>query len=118
MGATSSDDRSVVVDIARLLTEHLAEDTVVLGVRELCSWTDYLIITTVRSQTHLRSLVDRLMPVLKRADRPPKGHYRSNADQGWVLVDCGSIVIHLMNREKRDFYELEKLWFEGETISY
>ena len=115
---TSSDDRTLVVQVAQLLEEHLAEDTLVLKVRDICSWTDYFVIATVRSQAHLRGLVERIVPILRLSESPPRNRHRSASDQGWVLIDCGGFVIHLMDREKRDFYELEKLWWEGEEISY
>jgi ribosome-associated protein len=117
MADTSRSERSAVVAIASLLDEHRAEDTVALDVRSLCSWTDYFVITTVRSQTHLRGLVQWLAPLLKEWGLQPLGRYRNpSPDQGWVLIDCGSIVIHLMDRERRDFYELEKLWFQAEEL--
>ncbi len=118
MADTSSDDRTVVLQVARLLEEHLAEDTLVLRVGNVCSWTDYFVIATVRSQTHQRGLIDRVVALLKDAETPPRNSHRHASGQGWVLIDCGGFVIHLMDKEKRDFYELEKLWWEGEEISY
>ena len=115
---TSSDDRKLVVQVAQLLEEHLAEDTIVLRVTRVCSWTDYFVIATVRSHTHQRGLVERIVPILKLAESPPRNSYRHTTDQGWVLIDCGGFVIHLMDKEKREFYELEKLWWEGEEITY
>ena len=118
MADISNDDRNLVVQIAQLLEEHLAEDTVILRVKDVCSWTDYFVITTVRSNPHLRGLVERIVPILKHAEAPPRNSYRRASDQGWVLIDCGGFVIHLMDKERREFYELEKLWWEGEEISY
>ena len=97
-------------------TEHLAEDTIALDVSEMSSWTDYFIISTVRSQTHLRSLLDRLRSHMHlKGLKIPIGR-KSLSDEGWTLIDGGDFVIHLMERDKRDFYELEKLWFKSKTV--
>ena len=44
-------------------------------------------------------------------------HRKKNIDDtGWLLMDCGGLIIHLMTEEKRSFYDLERLWFEGENL--
>lgn len=117
MEDTSRDDLSTVIEIAELLDEHLGEDTVALDVRGVCGWTDYFVITTVRSQAHLRGLVHWVAGLLKGKDLQPRGSYRNpSPDQGWVLIDCGNVVVHLMDRERRAFYELEKLWFQASEV--
>jgi ribosome-associated protein len=112
----TASNREKIIEIAELLEEHLAENTQALDVHQVCSWTDYFIICTIRSQTHLRGLLNSLRDYFhkKRIDIPI-GH-KSIKDESWVLIDCGNFVIHLMDREKREFYELEKLWFRSERI--
>ena len=106
----------LVVEIAELLTEHLAEDTVALDVRDMSSWTDYFVVCTVRSQTHLRSLLERLRSLLHlKGLKVPVGR-KALTNEGWTLIDGGDFVIHLMEKDKRDFYELEKLWFRSKTV--
>ncbi len=116
MADTSSSSRADALAAARLLEEHSAGDTIVLGVAGVCSWTDYFVIATARSSTHLRSLLDFLVDLLRERSIKPLNPARNAAESGWVLVDCGSFVIHLMERDKRDFYELEKLWFMAEEV--
>ena len=116
MDDTSNSSRATALAAARLVEDHSAEDTLVLHVGGVCTWTDYFVIATARSTTHLRSLLDYVLDFLKEKSVKPLNPPRNAAESGWVLVDCGSFVIHLMEREKRDFYELEKLWFMAEEV--
>lgn len=102
-----------VKGIIQLLEDHKGIDTVVIDVKEDCSWADYFIITTVRSQTHLSGLINHLNLFFKENHIVPINKHKEVKDQGWVLLDCGDIIIHLMEKELREFYELEKLWFKS-----
>jgi ribosome-associated protein len=110
--------RTEILEIARLLEEHRGEETVALDVRGMSSWTDYFVITTVHSMTHLGGLLRALDGYLEaHAIEPLHGDRRTSRD-GWVLLDCGDFVVHLMSRELRDFYQLERLYFRGEVIDH
>lgn len=109
--------RNDVLDIARLLEDHRAEQVTALYIGEMSDWTDYFIITTVRSTAHLKGLLRMLNEAfLEKSITPLKSRKLHNRETGWVLIDCGRFVIHLMDREHREFYELEKLWFKNELI--
>ncbi len=115
--ANSVSTRNVVFDVAHLLEDHKAEDTTVLYVAEVCSWTDYFVICTVRSGKHLASLYRELKELLHAKGIVSIHNTRSAFESGWVLLDFGNFVVHLMGPEQRAFYELEKLWFNG-TVLY
>jgi ribosome-associated protein len=102
--------------IAQLLDEHRAGDTVALDVREICSFADYFVITTVTSQGHLRGLMPVLDEFLHERDLVPLRPRRRSSEVGWVLIDLGFVVVHLMTEEMRDFYELERLWFGAKNV--
>lgn len=119
--ALPPDGLRTAVAIAELLVEHQAEDTVVLDVSRTSGWTDYFVIATARSHAHLRGVLRHLNAALRRlgAGRGRvAGHSlrRAPDDSGWVLVDLGDVVIHLMMEEQRRFYELERLWFHSPTV--
>jgi len=106
-----------VLDIARLLEDHRAEQVRALYIGEMSDWTDYFIITTVRSAAHLKGLLRLLNEALREKSITPfRSRKTHSRETGWVLIDCGRFVIHLMDREHREFYELEKLWFKNELI--
>jgi len=104
------------LNIAKLLEDHKGEDTVVLNLKDLCSWTDYFVITTVRSQTHMRGLLKHLDSYFNEHSIVQLNKRKNVFNAGWILIDCGNFVVHLMETEQREFYELEKLWFKGKEI--
>jgi ribosome-associated protein len=115
MDVTAS-SKEHAIRIAELLSEHLAIDTVVLDVGKQSCWTNYFVICTVRSQTHLKGLMEHITEYFHAHKIEKLNSPKNSTDQGWVLIDCGTFVIHLMAQEKREFYELEKLWFSSERV--
>lgn len=108
----------IVTDIASLMNDHKGEDTVILYVGEQSSYTDYFIITTARSSVHLKSLAERAGAYLRKQEHDILYFSRTKDDSGWILLDCGYFIIHIMDQEKRVFYELEKLCFPGPEVTY
>jgi ribosome-associated protein len=83
----------------------------------MSDWTDYFIIATVRSAAHQKGLLRLLNEGLAERSITALGSRKVHRrETGWVLIDCGRFVVHLMDREHREFYELEKLWFKNELI--
>ena len=100
-----------VLAICNLLEEHKGNNVTALDLRELHSWTDFFIIATVSSITHLEAMQRHIYNFagengLKILHRQKK----SDNSGGWDLVDMGTAVIHLMTAPSREFYELEELW--------
>lgn len=100
-------------DINPLITTALedlkGQNILQLDVRELTDVTDTLIIASGTSSRHARSLANNVVEELKKLGHRPLGVEGIDAGD-WVLVDYGDTVVHVMQKETRDFYELEKLW--------
>lgn len=107
---------SVATSIGEFISEHKGENVIVLDVKEESSWTDYMIIATSTSIGHLKGLVKQLKEMLDGNAVDILRRHKHIADDGWELIDCGDYVIHLMNQEMREFYNLDKLWFLGKII--
>lgn len=84
-------------------------DVRTLDVRDQTSITDTIVVVSGTSQRHLKSLADRVLERAREAGFKPLG-IEGERGADWYLVDLGDVVVHVMSREKRDFYNLEKLW--------
>jgi len=105
-----------VIELANLLDEHNGKDTVVLDIHEQSSWTDYFIISTVSSQAHMRGIIRYVMGFLKENSIELFNRHKNLSESGWVLIDCGDFVVHLMDEQTREFYDLESLWYSGKSL--
>ena len=98
--------------LGELLREHKGADVTVIDVRPMSDWTDFFVIATASSNTHLDGLErhikdychSRNMEILRKSRKLPA------ENDEWRLIDLGRIVVHLMSKQARDFYELERLW--------
>jgi ribosome-associated protein len=95
-----------------LLDEHKGQDATVLDLRQICGWTDFFVIATVTSAAHMDGLERHIKEFCRDNDIVILGKSRKNntGDDEWSLIDLGSIIIHLMSKACREFYELERLW--------
>jgi ribosome-associated protein len=93
-----------------LLQEHKGEDVSALDLRGINNWTDFFIIATVTSKTHMEGLDRHIKEFCRENNLDIIGHSRKEEDDQWRLIDLGWAVIHLMNKTAREFYDLERLW--------
>ncbi|WP_263064895.1 ribosome silencing factor [Dickeya dadantii] len=85
------------------------QDIVALNVKGKSSITDCMIICTGTSSRHVTSIADHVVQESRAAGLMPLGVEGEN-DAGWVVVDLGDVIVHVMQEESRHLYELEKLW--------
>ena len=100
--------------LARVLAEHKGGDVAVLDLGPCQAWTDFFVLATASSVTHLRGLARAADEWAHEVKVSMRNTPRIADDEGWVLLDLGDVVVHLMTAESRTFYELEKLWFQAE----
>ncbi|MFT7259137.1 MAG: ribosome-associated protein [Glaciecola sp.] len=91
------------------LEDMKARDIVQVNVEGKSTVTDMLIVCSGNSKKHVTSIAENLVVEMKSADIPPLSVEGKETGE-WVLVDLGNVVVHVMQDETRDFYQLEKLW--------
>ncbi len=116
MGGFVSDSKSLAFNIASILAEHKAGDVVVMDLTGIAGWTDYFVIGTSTSITHLRGLSRFVDAYLTEVKQKPLNKPVATEDESWLLHDFGDVIVHIMSQEARTFYELEKLWFKAKVF--
>ncbi len=101
--------------INQFLKDNKCNDVVSIDVRETtCDWADFLVIGTVTSLGHLRGTASELWGFLSDNDIYVNNRHKDVKEDGWTLVDCEDVIVHLMSQEMRQYYSLEKLWQKPE----
>lgn len=86
-----------------------AKSVTCLEVSDLTPVMDYMVVANGTSSRHLKALADNVVDSLRKAGERALG-VEGDVTTGWILVDFGDVVVHVMSEEARGFYELEKLW--------
>lgn len=97
------------------LAEKKGEKIILLDLQEIASFTDYFIICSGTSERMLNALSDAVVDCAKKDGGLP-ARVEGSADHGWVVIDCGDIVVHLFSPTQREYYRLEALWDKGKTL--
>ncbi|HSV74375.1 MAG TPA: ribosome silencing factor [Chthonomonadales bacterium] len=100
---------------ARAADAKQARDLTVLHLSECTLMTDYFVLCSGASSTHIRTIVDGVLEAMKRAGM---GGIRVEGYDAatWVLMDYGDVVVHVMDPERRDYYRLESLWEDAPRL--
>ena len=98
------------------LINNKAEDVLSLDINGISSFADAIIIATANSNRHAKSLSEKLVESVKASGKSILG-VEGKVESGWILVDCGEVVINIMKSDIRDFYDLEGLWGENTLLN-
>jgi ribosome-associated protein len=113
-GAAPEEIAHAIFDV---LDAKKAEDIKVLHVHDHTVITDYFIICSGRSSTQVKSLGGEVEFKLGLRHAAP-AHYEGRDNGNWVVLDYGSVIVHIFSRDSRDFYKLEKLYGDAEEIHF
>lgn len=101
-------------NIVKVLDDKKAEDLAVLDTGDLTVVGEYFVIATGNSSTHVKSLADDVEYELQKLGVEPD-HIEGRAT-GWILLDYGSVLVHVFTRDNRDYYNLDHLWADAKRV--
>ena len=109
------ESKELAIRLARALDAKKAVNVHILEVQDLTTVTEYFVIATGMSTTHVGALADEAEFQL---DREGVKVLRTEGHDGkrWVLLDYGCICVHVFSAEARSFYDLERLWADGKPL--
>ena len=101
---------------AQACLDNKAVDVVVLNLKSVTDVTDFFVIASGTSDTHVRSTAEHVIEALD--DDGVDAHHVEGVPQGrWVLLDYVDVVVHIFHPTLRQFYQLERLWSDAEVVA-
>jgi len=101
--------------IAAFLEEKKGENILLLDIQDLADFTEYFLICSGTSDRMLQALVDDVLDQVRKRFRL-RGRVEGEAQDGWVLLDYGDVVLHLFSPDRRNYYRLEELWGNAKIL--
>ena len=111
------ESRELAVFAAGILDDRKAENIEIIEISELTTIADYFVICSGNSSTQVKALCDNVLEKAKEGGIEPlrTEGYDSAA---WILIDFGSVIVHVFKTDMRDFYSLDRLWGDGNKIEF
>ena len=110
-----SNIKNNVKKIYNAIDDKKAIDITVIDISEVSVMADYFIIASASNPNQLEALLDAADKVMYEQDIQPK-QIEGGKNSPWILMDYGDIIVHLFTEEGRGFYDLERIWRDGEAV--
>ena len=101
---------------AAILLDRKANDVVLLSLHGVSDMTDYFLIASGTSDTHVRALGNAVLEDLKKETGQIANHSEGLAQGRWVLLDYVDFVVHVFHPTLRNFYQIERLWADAQAV--
>ena len=101
---------------ARTAADHRGQDIVILDTRDQTALFDYFVIASGTSRRQLHAISEEIDHTLEDELHDRRLGIEGYQESNWIVLDYGSVVIHLFDPEKRDYYRLEELWADAPRV--
>ncbi|HEX5504997.1 MAG TPA: ribosome silencing factor [Thermomicrobiales bacterium] len=112
---TISEPRDLARLLAKAASDAHASDIVVLDIHELTVVADYFVLCSGDNERLLRAIARDVREAADTVDLDPR-RSEGSAEAGWILIDFGDVVVHVFGKDEREFYRLEDVWSEAQTL--
>lgn len=117
-GSLEGATRSQVLAAAKAAADKKGEQTVVFDVGPLFGITDAFVLTSGANPRHVRTIAEAVEEAVKRSGGGRPRSVEGLKDATWVLMDFGDFVVHVLERERREYYSLERLWGDASLVDW
>jgi ribosome-associated protein len=107
--------REVALSAVSAALDKKALEPVVLDVRGLASYTDFIVLLSGRSDRQVGAIADAVVEALGKERKRPIGKEGAKGGQ-WALLDFGDVIVHVFHHPVRDFYDLESFWVDAPRL--
>ncbi|BAP85446.1 Iojap family protein [Paucilactobacillus hokkaidonensis JCM 18461] len=110
------DSKEILKTVVRAADDKRAEDMVALDVREVSLMADYFVIMDANSKRQVQAIAEAVVDQDQASDITVK-QVEGKQTGEWVLVDLGDVIVHIFQKEQREYYNLEKLWSQAPLVN-
>lgn len=103
--------------IARVLDDKLANNISILNISNVSSLGDFFVICSADSPTQVKSLMIHVKEMIKKHFKRIPNKIENDVKNRWNLLDYGDVIVHILHREERETYAIEKFWNNAFSIS-
>ena len=108
--------KELAIDIAEFLYSKKGENILVLDVTHLTSITEYFVICSARNTTQCRTMAEDLEEKLLETESLDARRKEGYRESRWVVLDYGSVIVHVFHEQEREYYNIERLWADGTNL--
>jgi len=109
-------------ELARAAAEALAEvkgkDIVILELSEVSAFADYFVIATAESHVQMLAMANQVRDKISQKGLKKIGRSEGRESKSWILMDFGSLIVHIFSKQARDYYSLEQFWGDARSIPW
>ena len=102
--------KTLALEVAKLLRDKRAEELLVLDIEHLTVLANYMVVCSGRSTIQVKAMADELEEKLPEQQPIRREGY---AEGRWIVLDYGSVLVHIFHEQEREYYHMERLWMDG-----